>query len=302
MKPIYSIRFLVILFSIALFNLGGCQKGSEEEMMRRPPPTKPPATPPPVLGANTNPLPPGIQGATPDWSVTGVLPQILGCGQQYEIEVITQEKGINCSGYNYAPIYNRAHTLAVTRIYSSLGGSGSVTCPQACSPIHSWQIHRSWSCIGGIASAYVRYGVLCPNTGQPKPTHAPFVLPVPSLSSGSPYNPPNVPPSTPVDSIKENHVGTSTPTPGPFNPDAACPSIDTKYIQYFENVQSCQNLNFAPYIARAEKWAELHHNMQSCVRPCSKKPFSVINRRWNCSVSPGLVDVDITYNLNCQRP
>lgn len=298
MKPIFSIRFLVLIFSIALFNLGGCQKDSDEEMVRMPPPTKSPPTPAPVFRPNTTPLPTSIRGTTPDWSVTGILPQTLVCGQQYEIEVVTQERGITCGGYNYQPIYDRAHILAYWRIYSSLGGTGSVACPPACSPVHSWQIHRSWSCIGGIGSAYVRYGVLCPNPGQPKPPHAPFVPPVPSLSSGSHYNPPNVPPTSPVDSIKENHVG----MPGPFNPDAACPSTDTKYIQYFEKVQSCQNLNFAPYITRAEKWAELHHKMQSCKTPCSKQPFSVIDKCWNCSASTRLVDVDITYNLDCQRP
>lgn len=302
MKPINSIRFLVLIFSIAIAVLagGGCQKDSEEEIVKAPPPTKAPPTPAPVYGANTNPLPPGIQGTTPDWSVTGRLPQILGCGQQYEVEVVAQESGVTCRGYNYRPIYDRAHTLAYTRIYASLGGSGSVTCPQACSPVHSWQIHRSWSCIGGIASAYVRYGVLCPNAGQPKPTHAPFVPPIPSLSSGSQYNPPNVPPGSPVDSIKENNVRIPTPTPSPLNPDAACPSNDTKYIQYFESVQSCQNLNFAPYLAKAEEWAKLHYNIQSCTRPCTKLPFSVRNKRWNCNGSTRLVDVDMTYNLNCQ--
>jgi hypothetical protein len=40
--------------------------------------------------------------------------------------------------------------------------------------------------------------------------------------------------------------------------------------------------------------------MQSCTRPCTKLPFSVRNKRWNCNGSIRLVDVDMTYNLNCQ--
>lgn len=60
MKPINSIRFLVLIFSIAIAVLsgGGCQKDSEEEIVKAPPPTKAPPTPAPVYGANTNPLPP----------------------------------------------------------------------------------------------------------------------------------------------------------------------------------------------------------------------------------------------------
>ncbi len=65
MKPIFSIRFLVLIFSIALFNLGGCQKDSDEEMVRMPPPTKSPPTPAPVFRPNTTPLPTGIRGTTP---------------------------------------------------------------------------------------------------------------------------------------------------------------------------------------------------------------------------------------------
>lgn len=309
MKPIYSIGFLVLIFSIALLVVGGCQKDSDEDIMRAPPPT-----PTPVLRPNTTPMPTDVP-TTPDWTTTEELPETLTCGQTYEVEVVTQDRPVNCRGYNFANVYNRAHNIAITRIYNTLGGVGSIKCPQACSPIHSWQITRSWSCLWGLATAQVRYGALCPNPGQVKPPDAPFVPPVPSLSSGSNYNPPNVPipPGRSVDRIKENHIRPPVPTPvptprptsAPPNFNAACPSNDVKYIQYFEQVTSCQNINFAPYIKRAEEWATMHHGMGFCTLPCTKQPFVIRDRRWSCAPGSGsafLVDVDITYNLNCQSP
>jgi hypothetical protein len=286
MKPIYPIRFFVLLFSIALLVVSGCQKDPKEDIKKTPPPT-----PTPVSRPDTRPLPPSID-TTPDWSVTGKIPQTLVCGQQYEVEVRAKENWTSCIGYNYQKLYDRAVVIATKRI-------SNISCPQACRPVRSWQIERKWDCVSNIlptvplpmqiAMAVVRYGVLCPNASQPIPTDAPFsILPPPY---NAPYNPPAVPTSS-GDIIDGNY--------SLWRPPVTCPSSDPIYIKYFETPKSCAfGINYAPFLTRAEEWAKLNYELESCKTPCTKHPFRVRHRRWNCTGPPRRVDVDITYILDC---
>jgi hypothetical protein len=136
MKLIYTIRFLFIICSISIFIIGGCQKDTQDDIKRRPPPTPAPT---PTVGSNTNPLPSGIQGTTPVWSVTSKIPQTPTCGQQYQVEIEAKETVNNCLGYNYQNLYARAVTIATNHI-------SNLNCPQGCSPPHSWEIDRKWRC------------------------------------------------------------------------------------------------------------------------------------------------------------
>ncbi len=286
MKPIYPIRFFVPLFSIALLVVSGCQEDPKEDVIKVPPPT-----PTPVSRPDTRPLEPYVD-TTPDWSVTGKIPQTLVCGQQYEVEVSAKENKTTCTGYNYQKLYNRAVAIATKRI-------SNISCPQACRPVHSWQIERKWDCVSNIlppwvlpmqiAMTVVRYGVLCPNASQPIPTDAPFsILPPPY---NAPYNPPAVPTSS--GDIIDGHNSL-------FHAPVVCPSSDRIYIKYFESVQSCAfGINYALFITRAEEWAKLNYELQSCETPCTKHPFRVRDRRWNCTGPPRRADVDITYILDC---
>ncbi len=293
MKPIYPIRFFVLLFSITLLVVSGCQEHPKEDINRGPPPT-----PKPVTGPSTNPLPPGILGSTPGWNVTGQLPQTLVCGQQYEVLARAKDNNLKtCTGYNYQKLYNRAVAIATKRV-------SNISCPQGCRPAHSWQIDRKWDCTNPLAPfaphtamAVVRNGVLCPNASQPRPTDAPFSILPP------PYNTTYKGPAYYLltgsgDIIDGDNSFVHAP--------AKCQSSHSIYIKYHEGVPDCQNLNYAPSITRAEEWAKLNYELQSCETPCTKHPFRVSGKGWNCTAPPSPasvgyeVDVDIIYPLECK--
>jgi len=214
------------------------------------------------------------------------------CGTQYEVEVSAKESVNTCTGYNFQKLYDRAVAIATKRI-------SNLSCQhQRCSPVHSWQIDRKWDCVRNFlatpptpthnAVAVVRYGVLCPNTGQAKPTDAPF----PRTPWTASYNRPAV--TSGSGDIIDGHSSLS-------HAPASCGSLDTIYIKYFKSVVSCQNLNYTPFITRAIEWAKLNYELQSCKTPppCTKHPFRVRDRRYNCTGPPSKVDVDITYLLDC---
>ena len=73
------------------------------------------------------------------------------------------------------------------------------------------------------------------------------------------------------------------------------PVVDIVTFSYGEYVQTCEGINFEPFVQRAENRARVHYGLLTR-RPGSKKDsFRAICREWWSVTNPNLVAVHVYF-------
>lgn len=179
-------------------------------------------------------------------------------GCQYTIMIGSKQKLVQpASGYH--DVFHRAKEIANARISRFAG------------PVHAWTIAQGWGSLPTaqqIAVAFIALGLksalpgedLC--RGDADPTAEALATP-----GGAP--------SLPVQAYDEVYNAFDFGDTGAVT------------ISYGESVPSCENIDFQPFVQRAERLAEFY----------ASGPLHIIRRSWYSVSNHNLVTVEIHYEL-----
>jgi hypothetical protein len=239
-------------------------------------------------------LQPGCDGTLPagvnEWSRGLVytarpeIPHRLRNGQEYRITVAYKRRaGVNEASAGYGDLYRRVSFIARARI-------GQLMCSTADEPPHAWVMCHGWRPLGdthNIVAAFLTMGLVCLPEGDPKPlgekapTAEELLRPggttLEILTRFAPQR---------VDEIYNEFDFTD-----PSNPDN-----DPMILSYGESVQTCEAIDFQPFVRRAEALAKFYWDVLGTLPGGSKGAgFEILRRNWYCITNPNLVTVEVHF-------
>jgi hypothetical protein len=222
---------------------------------------------------------PGADGALPEgftpwrWGVTyTVRPEMrssLVSGHEYKISVsVLRKAGVDEEFKGYAALYDRAMTIARTRI---------ADLPQPATGVflHTRLLTQGWFRHANtqLVRAFLTIGVMCLREGESGPEGecepTAHELSAPGGMTPDNYSPP------PSETSKRLEAGISE---GDVRED---PEEDIFLVSYGEYVPACSTVDYKPLVERAERMARSYYSL-------FKDSPTVIRREWFCATAPDI--------------
>lgn len=218
-----------------------------------------------------------------------LIPALPACGQEYSVSTVARQKVLDCNGFDFTPLYDRAAAAADFALQG-------LDCPRECRPLHTWENARKWECAGVFipltAYATVEKTALCPEADDPRP--AGLGAPQPGDFAANPHSEggQNTAPAI-IEEIGDTF-------------EVGCPATEFAVFEYFEDVPACEGVNYQPFVQKAQALARAQHGSLSCAAGCNKLPYREIRLEWYCRPAPvgphADVIVNVIFEVNCTRP
>jgi hypothetical protein len=233
---------------------------------------------------------PGNDGVLPDhftpwrWGVTyTVHPELLSpiqSGREYRLTVSVLRKVLNAQDPGYADLYNRATTIANGRTARLQCADGNGTFHTRILT-HGWFTHANTN----LARAFVTMGAVFLKPGdterqsQSAPSAADFA--VPGGMTPENYTLPVVEGDKRICELySEADVR-----------DPAVPGTNVFTLSYGEYVASCSDVDYKPFIERAQELAQFHFSTENLSSGGSG--LIIIRREWFCATNPDIAVVHL---------
>ncbi len=183
----------------------------------------------------------------------------------------------------YGGLYQRARGIAHARISELTRNDQRVA-------LHTWTLYHGWRSIDvgshRFLFAFLTMGLISPANGESMPQGEIAPAPEELMTPG----------------------GATTE----FLQQAAAQRVDEIYVDfdhgvlpggtagvvmfsYGESVAACEDIDYEPFLSRAEKRARFHYDLPESRHASQKAPFQVIRREWWCVTNPNLVAVHIYF-------
>ncbi|HXP87686.1 MAG TPA: hypothetical protein VN841_23335 [Bryobacteraceae bacterium] len=209
---------------------------------------------------------------------------LASCHQQYRIVAVFKQKIASGTEFTaYADLYRRVTRLAHAR-------AAELSCPDHGEALHARVLRHSWSRIPGQAHdfpcAVCVVELACPRSerteGESEPT--PQALKEPG---GTP---------------PEKFAGLTMQRADEFyNEYDVCDppgmSTDPVTFSYGEYVETCDGIDFEPFLERAENRARFHYDLIAGRPGSAKAPFAVLRRDWWAIADAKFVVVVVYFQL-----
>jgi hypothetical protein len=241
---------------------------------------------------------PGADGTLPEgfnpwrWCLSyTVRPDILSplaLGREYSIAVSVLRRVPSDQEFEgYATLYDRATAIAKARV-AQLRCSAEGQSLQSRILNHGWFRHKNVS----AARAFLTIGVACVKEGdslpggEGQPTRE--ELKTPGGMTPDKYT---VPAAATIRGIDEAYVegdGREQPNSDP----------DIFIVSYGKYVQQCEEINYKPFVERAEALARFHYSFMQAQPQPDDAAMKVVRREWFCATNPNIVVVHVYIDLS----
>lgn len=222
-------------------------------------------------------LPPGI--AEWQWGVTyTVRPELLAPlvpGRQYRINANVRRRVTQGQEFTaYAELYRRASSIISARA------------AEFAPTVHKWVMMHAWGQFREFVFAVITLGVICPQEGNSLPHGQNAPLPEELTAPGGAIRDMLVSDDASPRRLHEIYSDFDYR-------DAAKEKSDIAIFSYGEYVPSSKDLDFAPFVERAEHRARLHRDL---LYPQSAgNPLTIVRRDWLCATNPDIAVVHIFF-------
>lgn len=259
-KTIHGICFLSMLGIIGL--LAGCD--DESEQAGEPDFTQPGGTEPDDGWFDAHePIRIGLNANTD-------ITEIVACGDSLNISSEMTAPRYDCQS-SLGPLYDSA-------LLDLQNQWGNVSCAEGCSK-NPYINHQAGSCDETGATVEIFSTVECVGEGQAATTGltpSDTSQPLPPFDETLPPVPD--PPIFPPDDFA---IDTTLPDPTFPGDEPRCPD-GSVYIFNSKEVNSCENLHYAPWVTETRQKAQEVWNDFSCGSSCDKKPLLEAGLSWKC--------------------
>lgn len=204
---------------------------------------------------------------------------ILPCHQQYRIMAVFKQKVMKGDSIDYADVYGRVKTLTAARV-------AEISCQHG-TPLHTRIVGQLWCSIPGATfnfpMATLISEVSCSKAanleGEPEPAPSAFAT---------------VGGTTPAEFARI----CSHPAQEVYNEyDVGGPPTGTAELitfSYGEHVEPCSNVDYAPFVERAERHARFYYELLATLLRPAIVPFAIVRRNW-FAASDNLIVVVIYF-------
>ncbi len=212
------------------------------------------------------------------------LPSELRPGQEYRISVgFKRNTGSTETFTGYGQLYQRVSAIAKARI-SQLRCAGTGTIPRASVMCHGWR------CLGetnNIATAFLTMELTCSREGDGI-THGEEAPSADALTS---------PGGATLEMLTRFAVQRVDEFYSDFDfTDPSTKGTDPVTLSYGESVSTSEEIDFQPFVERAERLASFYHDLlHSLAGEPRGEPLTIIRRQWFCVTNPNLVTVQIQF-------
>jgi len=233
---------------------------------------------------------PGNDGVLPDdftpwrWSVTyTVHPELLSpikCEREYRITASVLRRVVNAHDPGYADLYDRATTIAN-------GRATRLRCADRDAALHTRIVTHGWFTHANtkLARAFVTIGANFLRTGDTaREGHS--APPAADLAAPGGMTPENYT-QPPVEGDKRICEIYSE---GDVR-DPAVPGTNVFTLSYGEYVPSCSEVDYKPFIERAQELAQFHLSME--YMPWDQSRLKIVRREWFCATNPDIAVVHL---------
>jgi hypothetical protein len=210
------------------------------------------------------------------------IPSPLLLGQQYRITAGVKQRIVNGDTFNtYHDLYQWATTLANARI-------AELTSP---GPLHVWIVSHGWRCLGdphGIACAFLTVGLACPRQGDARPEGE-------CAPTADELTRPGGATLEILTAQRAHHVDEIYSEFDVVDPAGAPADIFT--FSCGERAPGREEIDFAPFIERAENRARLHFDFLKSRSGSRVDSFRIVRREWWRTTNPDLVVVMVYFRI-----
>jgi len=207
-----------------------------------------------------------------------VRPEILSplsCGREYRLAIrVIRRIPTNEKFKDYANLYQRAAVICKSR-------EAQLRCAEKGTTLHSRTLVQGWwmNAKLNLATLYLTMGISCLRKGDPVPqgeqVPTPEALTEPGGVTPQNYTPAHVAAQKPIDEMYTDADAR----------DSSGTSGSILLFSYGEYVPTCDGLDYAPFIERAETLA--HH------RASLSGGGKVVGREWFCVTNPNVAVVHV---------
>lgn len=234
---------------------------------------------------NLNFLQPGGDGELPtgfvEWQrglTYTVRPEILAplCrGREYRINATVRRKIAKGVAFTYDDVYARASAIVNARI-AELGVADQDD------PPHTWILAQAWFChelaSENLISASITKSLVCPGEGTARhrgeDVATAVLLAVPSGGVPATFAAKHRNDTSEAPHVDEIYVDFDMSHPSGAGRDIT--------LSYGEYVTASRDIDFEPFVLRAEGRARFHCQSLSYVPTVDTQPFTIARREWTC--------------------